>query len=85
MDACSFCGNRHFVEATIQYTYKRDGQYLIVDDVPCTQCAFCGEAYLQAKVLKKIEAEFEAIHKHGKKPKRAVTVPVEGFLELGAA
>lgn len=33
---------------------------------------------------KKIEAEFEAIHSGRKKAKREVTVPLKGFMELGA-
>ena len=60
-------------------------KYLIVDDVPCKQCTFCGGAYFEAKVLKRIEAEFEATHSGRKKAKREVTVPLEGFMELDAA
>ncbi len=85
MAQCNFCGNQQLVATTTQYTYKRDGQYLIVDDVPCTQCSYCGEAYFEARVLKKIEAEFNAIQSGKKQPKRAVMVPVEGFMELDAA
>ena len=85
MEQCNFCGHKETNTTTTQYTYKRDGKYLIVDNVPCEQCTFCGEAYFEAKVLKKIEAEFEAIHSGRKKAKREVTVPLEGFMELDAA
>jgi hypothetical protein len=49
---------------------------------PCEQCEYCGEQYFKAEVLKAIEAEFNAIHFHGKKIKTEIRVPVEPFLEL---
>ena len=67
MNVCHFCGNKHFKHVFVQYTYKRDQQYMIVEDVPCEQCVFCGEQYFEAGVLKQIEAEFEEVYTNGKK------------------
>jgi len=35
MKICSFCGNKNFNKIVTQYTYKRDGKFIIIDDVPC--------------------------------------------------
>lgn len=85
MDRCLFCGHENLIKTQAEYTYKRDGKFLLVEDVPCLQCQFCGEAYYAAKDLKRIEQEFEAIHSQGKQAKRQLIVPVQGFLELGAS
>ena len=82
MKICHFCGNNNFRETTIQYTYKHNNQYFIVDDVPCTQCEFCGETYFEAKDLKQIEAEFNALYQHGKQPTRKLYVPIERFSDF---
>ncbi len=79
---CHFCGNQTFTERHVQYTYQRNGQFLIVNEVPCEQCDSCGEQYFQARVLTLIEKEFEAIHYRGKKVSRELRVPVEAFLEV---
>jgi YgiT-type zinc finger domain-containing protein len=65
---------------TVQYVYKRNGHFLIVDNVPCEQCEFCGEQYFEASVLKKIEADADAVYSHKKKPDREMLVPVENFV-----
>ncbi len=79
---CSFCGNNNFSEKEVQYTYKHDDNILIVDNVPCEQCEYCGEQYFKAKVLKKIEEEFNQIYFHGKRTKKEIKVPVEKYVEL---
>lgn len=79
---CHFCGNKNFTERQVQYTYQRDGQFLIVNEVPCEQCDYCGEQYFQANVLKQIEKEFEFIYRYGKKVNRELRVPVEQFSEI---
>lgn len=78
---CNFCGNRHHRQRTVQYVYRRDDQYFIVNNVPCEQCEYCGEQYFEAEVLKKIEEGFEAIYSGGKKAARELQVPVEEFSE----
>ena len=79
---CSFCGHRELESRETQYIYRHDGQFLIVDDVPCLQCSYCGEQYFEARVLKGIEKKFDELHVHGSKASKAVQVPVENFLDL---
>lgn len=82
MKTCQFCGNKNFKRSAVQYTYRRDDKYIIIDEVPCEQCEYCGEQYFEANVLKKIEAEFDAIHTKGKKAKREVVIPVESYSDI---
>jgi YgiT-type zinc finger domain-containing protein len=50
---CNFCGNKNFREKLVQYIYKHDGHFLIVNNVPCEECEYCGERYFKAEALKK--------------------------------
>jgi len=52
---CNFCGNKNFRIKKVQYIYRHDGKFLIVNDVPCEECEYCGEQYFKSDVLKKIE------------------------------
>lgn len=79
---CNFCGNKNFKEELIQYIYKHDGLLLMVNNVPCEECEYCGEQYFRAAVLKKIEKDFEQIYFSGKKSKKSLRVPVEEFAEI---
>jgi YgiT-type zinc finger domain-containing protein len=79
---CSFCGNKNFKIKKVQYIYKHDDKFLIVNDVPCEECEYCGEQYFKADVLKKIEKDFMEIYSVGKKSKNLIQVPVEEFVEL---
>ncbi len=79
IEVCHFCGNKHLKSSTTQYTYRKDNKFLIVNDVPCEQCQYCGEQYFKAEVLKTIEAEFQAIHYHGKAVQQEIRVPIEAF------
>lgn len=65
-----------------QYIYKRNNQFLIVNNVPCEECEFCGEQYFSAEVLKKIENDFEAIHISGRPGKQEIRVPVEEYVDI---
>ena len=82
MESCHFCGNKNLKNDTTQYTYKRDGKFVNIDDVPCIKCEFCGEQFFSAKVLKIIEREFEAIHLKGKRVNKEIVVPMETFSEI---
>ncbi len=82
MNICHFCGNKNFKGTKVQYTYKKDNKYIIVDDVPCEQCEYCGEQYFEAKVLRNIETEFDAIHLKGKVVKNKVVIPVEAYADI---
>ena len=77
--ACSFCGNARFEDKKVQYIYKHDEKFLIVNDVPCEQCSYCGEQYFKADVLQKIEDDFSAYYFGGRVMPEKITVPVERF------
>ena len=79
---CNFCGNKNFRERHVQYIYKYDNRFLVVNNVPCEECEYCGEQYLKAEVLNKIEEDFKAIYLSGKKAGKEVKVPVEEFAEI---
>ena len=66
---CSFCGNKNFKIKKVQYVYKHDDKFLIVNDVPCEECEYCGEQYFKADVLKKIEKDFMEIYNSLEKTK----------------
>ena len=83
MSICHFCGNKNLKPNLVQYTYKKDGKYIIIDDVPCQQCEYCGEQYFEASVLKNIEFEYEAIHSKGKNIKKKLIIPIESYTEIG--
>lgn len=82
---CHFCGNKNFKEARVQYIYRHNNQFLIVNDVPCEQCEYCGEEYFEGKMLTQIEKEFHRIYAQGKKAKNELRVPIEQFSELQTA
>lgn len=79
---CNFCGNKNFQKKKVQYIYKHDNRFLIVNDVPCEKCQYCGEQYYKAGALKKIEKDFIHIYSLGKRPKKKIAVPVENFARL---
>ncbi len=79
---CSFCGNKNFRKNCVQYIYRHDGKFLVVNNVPCDECEFCGEQYFHADSLKRIEQEFLAIYMHGKKPFSELKVPIEEFVSI---
>ncbi len=80
--SCSFCGNKNFKEKLVQYIYKHDDRFLVVNNVPCEECEFCGEQYFKAEVLKKIEKDFREIQSSNKKAKKEIRLPVEEFVEI---
>jgi YgiT-type zinc finger domain-containing protein len=82
---CNFCGNKNFSEKKVQYIYRHGDRYLIVNNVPCEECEYCGEQYFNAQSLKKIEADFNMIYISGKEPKRRIQVPVAEFMDLKSA
>lgn len=79
---CAFCGHKHLTATTTRYLHEQAGELLIVDDVPCLQCDYCGECYFDAPVLKAIEAEHTAIVQQHKKPQAIKPVAVESFTTL---
>ena len=82
MKVCNFCGNKNFKSVEVEYTYKRNNKMLIINNVPCEKCEYCGEEYFKADVLKKVEYEFNSIYSQGKKVKTEYIIPVEQFAEI---
>ena len=76
---CSFCGNRNFRETVVQYIYKRTERFLIMNDVPCEECCYCGEQYFKGAVLKRIERDFESVYSRRKKARVTIRVPIEQY------
>ena len=35
---------------TVQYIYRHDGKFLVVNEVPCEECTYCGERYYDGPV-----------------------------------
>lgn len=81
-DQCSFCGNRGLSDKVVQYIYRHDGKFLVVNGVPCEECTYCGERYYPGPVLESIEREFVRIYREGKKPQAEVAVPVEEYADV---
>lgn len=75
---CSFCGHSKSTFKKTRYIYRRGEDFLIVNNVPCEECEFCGEHYFETKVLEKIEKDFQDI-KSGAKKTQTLNVPVEQF------
>ena len=80
---CVFCGHKHLDRKTTRNIYQKDQQMLVVENVPCLECTFCGEQYFDAGVLQKIENDYLAItHHQQRQPRRVMQVAVEDFAAL---
>jgi len=82
MKFCNFCGNKNFREKQVQYIYKHNNRFLIVNNVPSEECVYCGEQYFKAEALRKIEEDFNAIYFTVKRAKMETAVPIEEFAEI---
>ena len=76
---CQICGTTDFEVRHVEYIYRRNGNYLIVRDVPCEVCLHCGEHYYPGDVPLKIEEKFLAIHERHLAPQATVQIPVEVY------
>lgn len=81
---CAFCGHKHLTARTTRYIHQQADELLIVNEVPCLECDYCGEQYFDASVLKQIEAEHRAIVLQGKQPQAIKPVAVESFASLSS-
>lgn len=79
---CPFCGNINFHKTTIEYFYKRQHNYMIIKDVPCIKCEFCGEAYLEGPIVEKIERAFDDIVHNRRHSVQSVEIPVEEYMNI---
>lgn len=55
---------------------------IMVNNVPCEECEYCGKQYFKAEVLKKTEKEFNEIYSSGKKATSEIKVPMEEFVDI---
>ena len=76
---CHICGSTDLEERSVEYIYRRRGNYLVVRNVPCQVCLHCGERYYEGTVLLQIERRFKEIYEEHAKPERAVQIPVEVY------
>ncbi|MBI3983769.1 YgiT-type zinc finger protein [Candidatus Microgenomates bacterium] len=58
---CVFCGHKHIQPVQTQYIYRHNGKFLIVNDVPCLQCTYCGEQYFEGHILRNISPFAQSI------------------------
>lgn len=58
---CFHCGKDELRADTTQYFCKLNGHYIIIENVPCEKCDFCGEIYFNVSVMEKIEKFLDEI------------------------
>lgn len=58
---CFHCGKDELRADTTQYFCKLNGHYIIIENVPCEKCDFCGETYFNVSVMEKIEKFLDEI------------------------
>jgi YgiT-type zinc finger domain-containing protein len=75
---CPFCGHKHLTAKTTRYIHQQADELLIVDEVPCLECDYCGEPYFDAAVLKAIEAEHTANGLGTRRRRKALRRPAAG-------
>ncbi|MCP4150257.1 MAG: type II toxin-antitoxin system MqsA family antitoxin [bacterium] len=80
MTKCNFCGNKDTVSKVTDYIHRHKGQFMLVENVPCEECTYCGERYYEAVTLKKIEKDFFEVINRKKSPSRTIEMPVEVFV-----
>jgi len=78
-ERCHVCGGTDFEDRRVEYICRRNGNYLVVRDVPCEVCLRCGERYYDGAILLDIERRFKAIYEQHVKPRSVVQVPIEVY------
>ena len=78
---CVFCGNKNLTAKNVEYFYRHNAEYIIVNSVPCIVCDFCGEQYFEGTTLENIENLFFDINQNKKKVSRIIEVPIEDYSE----
>jgi len=76
---CSTSGSENFEERKFNYLNHYQGKYLLVSNTPVEVCLDCGMMYYDAKVLKKIEQHFFAIHNNQEQPDQYISIPTKAF------
>ncbi|MDF5707580.1 MAG: type II toxin-antitoxin system MqsA family antitoxin [Nostoc sp. S4] len=52
---CDICGNEGVKIRRITKTYSKGKDLLVIENIPVLTCSHCGESYLTAETLHKIE------------------------------
>ncbi|MEH2401497.1 type II toxin-antitoxin system MqsA family antitoxin [Nostoc sp.] len=52
---CDLCGSEDVKIRQIIRTYSKDKNLLVIENIPVITCTHCGENYLTAEILHKIE------------------------------
>lgn len=79
---CSFCGNKNLTKKNVQYIYKHNSDFFIVNGVPCIACDFCGEQYFKGETLEKIESLYFEILQNKRQAHQKIEVPIEEYSNI---
>ena len=52
---CNICGRGGAQIRRVARTYGKDGELLVIENIPVVSCPHCGESYLTAETLHEIE------------------------------
>ncbi len=77
---CACCGGR-LIEKLVRHDQHWGEQIVVFEDVPARVCLSCGETWLSAKVVQKMDK----ILSQQRKPTKKMTVPVWSFSAVRAA
>lgn len=71
-DHCEYCGEKQFVEKTVEKMHRHKGHYYLFRNVPVVVCCSCGERYWPGPVLRQITRQIQESHA----AQENLTVPV---------
>ncbi|GAF76974.1 unnamed protein product [marine sediment metagenome] len=71
---CHYCGGK-VTERKGEREYRWKGKMVIFQNVPMGVCLQCGEKYLKARVVRKMESAVLS----GEKPDKTMRVPVYSY------
>ena len=75
MFTCSNCGSREGREECVEEVFRIDGKYVLVDHVPASVCARCGEETFSRETTERVR-----LMVHGKaKPTKSIALKVFEF------
>jgi len=75
MFKCSVCASQESRQEFVDEVFQIDGKYVLVDHIPATVCARCGEETFSRETTEKIR-----LMGHGQaKPKKSIALEVLEF------
>ena len=75
MPDCAVCGGSDFRQESVEEVFHVGGRYMLVEDIPATVCARCGEKTFDAATAEGIR---HRLHGDGK-PERSLTLDVFAY------